>query len=149
MSLPLLILHSKSQETESGSFIFWPFLYCEVKARLQSWLMAQVSGMKLSLGISPSPGTCQQAPQSLAVDGELSPSYSVPSIFFPLDLKVICSHPVWGLWRELQRAASPPQVWELPISKGRLGEEAEGDGWGRGEVGLLWPKTDLKSHHCS
>lgn len=49
-------------------------------------------------------------------------------VFF-LDEKVICSHPVWGLWWELERAAGSPQVWALPISKGRPGGRRQ---WVRG-----------------
>lgn len=122
MSLPLLTWHCKSQKTEFSHFVFWPFLYCLVK--LWGWPMAH--GPSLEDEAKPehilSQATCQQTPQSLAMNGEFSPSYSAPTIFFSLDLKVICSHPVWGLWLEPQRAVGPPQVWVLPISKG----------WGRG-----------------
>lgn len=93
--------------------------------------MAQVSGMKLSLGISPArpPASRLHNPYQW-MESFLPPALSQP--YFFLDLKVICSHPVWGLWRELERAAGSPQVWTLPISEGKPREEAMGEGRGGG-----------------
>lgn len=73
-----------------------------------------------------------------------------PSFF--CDLKVICCHSVWGLWREEARAASPPQVWALPISTREGWERSE---WVKGGAdvakrygGPSRPQTDLHSLYC-
>lgn len=78
MSLPLLTQHSKSQKTESRPLFLALLL-----------LPGQATGLahgprlrdEAKPGHIPGPAACQQAPQSLAVDGELSSSF-VPTIFF-------------------------------------------------------------------
>lgn len=40
------------------------------------------------------------ASRVLVTDGGFAPLFSLLTHFSSLDEKVICSHPVWGLWRE-------------------------------------------------
>lgn len=60
-------------------------------------------------------------------------------IFFSLDEKVICSHPVWGLWRELgENGRLATGVSAADKQKGTPGEAATG-----GKRGRRWP-TDTE-----
>lgn len=72
-----------------------------------------------------------------------------PLHFSSLDEKVICSHPVWGLWPEFGASDRLPtgvsatdKQRQRQERRRRLREGLKlADGYGR----LLWPRTDLHS----
>lgn len=145
-----LTLNSTCPKTDSSPVIFWPSLYCDVK--LQGWPVAQVSGMKLSLGISPArpPASSSHNP-SQWMQSSLPPTLSLPHFFF------------FGFKGYLQPSCLGPlaRVWESSlfatgVSAADKRREALRGGGGQGAgqrvaqryggPSRLW--TDLHSQYC-
>ncbi len=117
-----------SQSPVSGPFIFWLFLYCKVK--LQVWPMAQVSGMKLSLGISPARPPASQTPSPWQwMKSFLPPTLSLPHFFLGLKgyLQPSCLGPLARVGEHIQLATG------VSVADKRRGAVVEGRdrGWWR------------------
>lgn len=94
----------------------------------------------------------QQAPESLDVDEELSPLLSHPYQPLFLDLKVICRHPVWDHWQELE--SGQPTTGMSSADKKRMvwgGGNCErlDRGWWWDKGSPVLPETKRQSHHCT